>query len=223
VNGVQDLDQHVVQRIRQSQPSVSSFQVYLGVDLDLESQGITSANYWSAPSENINACYDALFASQLPDQLPYLLTSTTMKDPNGRLSPPGTHIVKLVTLMPFQHFQQWSSMRLGRRGKDYQAFKSRIADILIRQAEKLVPGLSKRIIVKEIGTPLTNISYTLTSEGAIYGSARTPKQFGHGSIRPALAASGIYLVGASAFYHGVVGSLLSGYQVGLKVSKECLN
>ena len=223
IRNLEDVDQEVVQQIHRNRPSVSSFQVYLGVTLDLGRAGMTSANYWSSPTEDINACYEELFGEELPSRLPYLLTSTTLKDPYGFLSPPGTHIVKLVALMPFSHFQRWANTPLGRRGRDYRGFKSQIADMLIRQAEELLPGLSRSIVLKEIGTPLTNVSYTLTSEGAIYGSARTPEQFGSGGIRPALAASGIYLVGASTFYHGVVGSLLSGYQVGLKVAKECLN
>lgn len=56
----------------------------------------------------------------------------------------------------------------GVRGEEYKAFKDHLADILIGKIEKLIPGLSKTIILKELSTSYTFERYTGATDGARY-------------------------------------------------------
>ena len=52
-----------------------------------------------------------------------------------------------------------------------------MSDTLIAKAEKLIPGLSQHIIVRDAATPLTYERYTLNTMGAAMGWAYSPSMF----------------------------------------------
>ena len=86
-----------------------------------------------------------------------------------------------------------------------------MADVLIQRVEKvLLPGLSKAIEVKDIGTPLTNLRYTSNYRGAVYGWAQTVNNSGGNRIGHGTPIKNLYLAGAwSRMGHGysaVIGS-----------------
>ncbi|MGD0201119.1 MAG: hypothetical protein ABSD27_10265, partial [Bryobacteraceae bacterium] len=78
----------------------------------------------------------------------------------------------------------------------YRAEKERIADIYIRQAEKVLPGLAKAIEVQEIGTPLTNVRYTGNYRGSIYGWDQTLDNSGMRRLGHSTPVKNLYLSGA---------------------------
>lgn len=86
-----------------------------------------------------------------------------------------------------------------------------MADILIQKIDKtLLPGLTKAIEVKEIGTPLTNIRYTGHPRGAIYGWNQTVDNSGPRRFPAKTPIKNLYLSGAWTFpghgYGAVLGS-----------------
>ncbi len=88
--------------------------------------------------------------------------------------------------------------------------KTEIADQLITEAQKVIPGLKEHIVLNVSGSPLTNEYYTLSTEGAIYGPAKTPDQVGRNSLPIKTEVQNLYLTGASTSTHGVAGCMLSG-------------
>jgi len=81
--------------------------------------------------------------------------------------------------------------------KAYRAEKERMADVLIRRVEaKLLPGLSKAIEVKEIGTPLTNVRCTRNYRGAIYGWDETLENSMPRRLSQRTPINNLYLAGA---------------------------
>jgi len=89
-----------------------------------------------------------------------------------------------------------------------------MADILIKQVEKtLLPGLSKTIEVKEIGTPLTNVRYTGNYRGAIYGWDQTLDNSGINRLPHNTPIKNLYLAGAwTRPGHGYSGVIWSGLE-----------
>lgn len=86
-----------------------------------------------------------------------------------------------------------------------------MAAALIRRAEQsLLPGLSKAIEVKEIGTPLTNRRYTGHYRGAVYGWDQTPNNSGNTRVGHATPIKDLYMAGAWSRpghgYGSVIGS-----------------
>ena len=72
-------------------------------------------------------------------------------------SPKGKNTVNLLVIQGYDHWKSYAADYVKGDKASYRAEKERIADLLIAKAEKtLMPGLSKAIEVKEIGTPLTN-------------------------------------------------------------------
>jgi phytoene dehydrogenase-like protein len=112
-------------------------------------------------------------------------------------SPPGKNTLSLLTLQGFDHWKPFEMDYWKGHKNAYRAEKYRIADILIRQAEKTVlPGLSKAIEVKEIGTPLTNVRYTGNYRGAIYGWDQTLDNSGIRRLPHKTPIRNLYLSGA---------------------------
>ena len=66
------------------------------------------------------------------------------------------------------------------------------------------------IVLQEVATPATNVSYTLSPDGSAYGPAHTVDQslpFRFGARAP---LGGLYLCGASVISAGVVSCASSG-------------
>ena len=84
-------------------------------------------------------------------------------------APTGKSSVILVSLAPYSHKNNWMIGSEGARTEQYQSLKKEVVDRMIKIAEKVIPNLSKHIVVEDAATPLTFERYTWNSEGAWYG------------------------------------------------------
>jgi phytoene dehydrogenase-like protein len=89
-------------------------------------------------------------------------------------APQGMATIQLLAMLPYDYMGKWKVGKDGARGKEYAKLKEVVADKLIVSAEKIIPDLSKHVIVKDIATPLTFERYTLNSEGASMGWFPSP-------------------------------------------------
>jgi len=85
----------------------------------------------------------------------------TMTDPS--LAPEGHHVVIAHELVPAGFSADWT------RSKDA------LAKQLLRKAERVLPGMSARLVHFEAATPLTMEKYTLNHGGAAFGWEQTPE------------------------------------------------
>jgi len=102
-------------------------------------------------------------------------------------APPGYSTLALTSLLPA------SGVRVWERDATYEARKWALGDQLISLAEKRVPGLSGRIVLREHGSPATLKRYTWASDAAAYGATVRTRWPGHDA-----PIGGLYLVGASS-------------------------
>jgi len=80
---------------------------------------------------------------------------------------------------------------------------------LIEKAEKLMPGLSSKILVKEVATPRTMQRYTSNPEGSYHGFEQTVKEAGMLRRFPKrYPVKGLYQVGAWTFPGGGYGGVI---------------
>ena len=103
--------------------------------------------------------------------------------------------------------------------EEYRSFKERVSEALIRRGEKVIPGLSEHIVVRDTATPLTFERYSGSTRGAWYGWGATPK--GLTSILPQKTPfRGLFLCGQWANPGGGVptvmlsGKILAGRLLG---------
>jgi phytoene desaturase len=161
--GEDNLPKDFVKTLNQLEISLSSFYVYLGVDIDPRTAGV------DAPETIVYETYDnaeewrRLLKGELAIPC-FGIAIPTLVDPT--LAPPGKHVVIIMTMAPY-----------SLAGKSWREEKERFARRLIAKAEKLIPGLSRHIVVQDAATPLTYERYTLNTRGAAMGWAFSPQMF----------------------------------------------
>jgi all-trans-retinol 13,14-reductase len=152
--------------------SLSSFQVFLGLKKNLVKEvGITDSEIFYEPGYDEEGGYSAALNAEV-EKGGFGLT--LYDNLYHGYSPEGKNIINIIALQGYEPWKKYESDYFAGKKDAYRREKERMADILIRKAEAtLLPGLTRAIEVKEIGTPLTNLRYTLNYRGAIYGWDQT--------------------------------------------------
>jgi phytoene dehydrogenase-like protein len=200
--------------------SLSSFQVFLGLKKDLVGEaGIKDTEiFYETGYDQEEAYRQALNGEVEKGGFGLTLYDNLYKG----YSPEGKNTLSIITLQGYDAWKKYEADYFAGKKDAYRAEKERMADILIRKVEQtLLPGLSKAIEVKEIGTPLTNVRYTSNYRGAIYGWDQTldnsePRRLPHRTpIR------NLYLAGAWTRPGGGYGAVMpSGLQCFAEIMEE---
>jgi len=199
-------------RMDQLSVSLSSYQIFLGLKKDLIGEvGITDTEIFYETGYDIEAGYKAALDADV-ENAGYGLT--LYDNIYKGYSPEGKNTINIISLQGFDHWKKYEADYWKGNKTAYLAEKERMADILIDKVEKtLLPGLSKAIEVKEIGTPLTNVRYTSNYRGAIYGWDQTLDNSGPRRLPHTTPIKNLYLSGAwTSPGHGYGGVLWSGLE-----------
>jgi len=175
--------------------SLSCFQVFLGLKEDLvKKAGLTDSEIFIDPSYDPEAGY----ACALKGDVENGGYGVSLYDNiNPAYSPAGKNTINILTLQGYAPWEKYEKDYFAGNKEAYRNEKERMADILIQKTEKaLLPGLARAIEVKEIGTPLTNVRYTRTHRGAIYGWDQTVNNSGNTRVGHATPIKNLYLAGA---------------------------
>ena len=191
--------------------SVSALSLFFATDMDLRREGLDSGNFWYYENEDVDGSYalgltDHVLNAETPPM--QFLTATTLKDPSKMHS--GHHTCEAFSFVGYEAFEKWANTKFGDRPADYAAMKEDLAWRLFKGLDKRVPGLSKRIVFWDLGTPLTNVHYLNATRGNLYGISKTPRQIGPWAFPVKSEIDGLYMVGASTTSHGVAGVTQSG-------------
>jgi phytoene dehydrogenase-like protein len=196
-------------RMEKFSVSLSSFQIFLGLKKDLIKEvGIKDTEIFCATGYDPEAGYQAALNADVENSgFGLMLYDNLYKG----YSPQGKNTINLMVLQGYEPWKKFEADYFNGKKEAYKAEKERIARILIEKADKaLLPGLSKAIEIKEIGTPLTNVRYTRNYRGAIYGWDQTldnspPRRLSHTT-----PVKNLYLAGAwtnpGGGYSAVLGS-----------------
>jgi all-trans-retinol 13,14-reductase len=114
---------------------------------------------------------------------------------------------QIMVYMNFDEVSQWQGTHIQKRGEDYEAFKRRKAEIIIRALEEEVPGISDSIETYYTSTPLTYLDYTGTPEGSMYGVARDVHAVASGNVSSRTSIPNLLLAGQCITSHGMLGVL----------------
>ncbi|MHB8278897.1 MAG: phytoene desaturase family protein [Candidatus Humimicrobiaceae bacterium] len=176
--------------LNQMEPSISFFQVWLGVDMNLRDKGVTESEIFCYPSYDLDYVYDSCMQGKFESGCGIAIP--TSSDPG--LAPENKHIVSLIYPIPYDYKERWRTEN-GKRGDSYRKLKDEIKRQLIKTAERVIPKLSEHIILSEAATPLTLERYTQNSKGAAYGWASIPDQSGTSRLQPETPIKNLYLAG----------------------------
>ena len=116
----------------------------------------------------------------------------------------------MVTFVPHDAFTAWQDGRWRKRGEDYDALKKRLADRMLEQLLRHMPGLRPMVAYAELSTPLSTEHFTRAPFGAIYGIEPTPERFQNRWLRPRTPIRGLFLSGSDVATVGVMGAMVGG-------------
>jgi phytoene dehydrogenase-like protein len=212
--GKENLSAKLAKRLSETKYSCTSLMLFLVVDMDMRKAGMDSGNIWLMPEKDQDP--DELFEELMKvniaegDEFPgFFLSCTTIKDPtsfDGRY-----HSMEVVTFINHESFAQFKADD-KRKSQEYLDFKEHLTQKIIKTLEKTFPGISEKIVNKELGTPLTNEHYINSTNGCVYGTEKSFKQIGPFSYKAKSEIENLYLCGASVLSHGVAGASYSGVQ-----------
>jgi all-trans-retinol 13,14-reductase len=209
-------DRRTRRAAKKVRPSLSGFGVYLATDLDLAGAGLTDANVWHYGSPDLDGTYAQIVAGRAPERPFFFMSSSTLKDPGSRTD--GRHTLEVMTWVPADRYLPWFGTSTRRRGAGYEEAKAEDAERLLQQAERLVPGLRGRTILKDASTPATFRSYVRTLQGGVFGPESTPEW---SPLRHRFASAtgipGLLLAGAGVGGPGIFACTVSG----LAAAREC--
>ncbi len=182
-------------RCRQYSVSLSSFQVFLGLKQDLVKKlGIVDSEVFYEPSYDPDSSYAGALNADVENGGVFVTLYDNIYD---TYSPAGKNTINIMALQGYDHWERFARDYQAGEKREYRKEKERIAELLIRRAEKiLLPGLSSAIEVMEIGTPLTNVRYTGHHRGAIYGWDQTVNNSGSVRVGHGTPIKNLYLAGA---------------------------
>lgn len=87
------------------------------------------------------------------------------------LAPEGKSSLIAQVFVPYHWLDGWGTGTddpFARNAK-YRSLKKKVLDDIIREAEYIIPGLSDKVVYKELATPRSMSRWTLNVEGAIMG------------------------------------------------------
>lgn len=212
--GEEHLPKKFAARIRSLEMSVSGFVVHLGVDMSLDQLDSDYIFYYPDYETPEKLFQSGLKGEAIldPAAVGLLVSVATLRAPDSGLAPAGQHCLDLQYMpAPYRYKNNWMAGPDKTRGEEYKKLKRDFAKALIAAAERLIPDLSKHILAQDIATPLTYERYTLSSEGAWYDAACTPRQIGWHRLSAKTPVPGLYLTGAGTYPGpGMFGAIVSG-------------
>lgn len=121
----------------------------------------------------------------------------------------------ILAYMKFDEVKQWAGTfntvsNEVDRGKDYEAFKKRKAELLIDLVEEKFPGLKKAVKSYYTATPLSYRDYIGNDDGSMYGIAKDYRNPLKTFISPRTKIPNLFLTGQNLNLHGVLGAAMSG-------------
>ncbi|MBW2257318.1 MAG: AMP-binding protein [Deltaproteobacteria bacterium] len=111
----------VRRKVKKLRPSLGSFCLFIGTDLDLAKAGITDANIWHYGSHDLDGGYAPAFEGRFTEKPFFFLTAPTLKDPETKRAPEDHHTIELITFVPSAPFKPWFDKPTMKRGPAYEA------------------------------------------------------------------------------------------------------
>lgn len=192
------------------EPSISAFQIYLGLNIDLKNVGFPDYEVFINPDYDLERQFQDSIENNF-DRVPYSMTgySNLVKS-----HAPKKRSTLVITV--FSGYDFWRKLS----NRDYKKTKELMAMKLIKRAEDIIPRLSSYIDVQEVATPLTMERYTGNYKGAIYGWAPLISQTGFRRMDSKTPIKNLYLAGAwTRPGGGTTGVMYSGKSIAEKILK----
>ena len=196
--------------LKSVEPSFGHLGVYIGLKGRAEELGLPKTNFWIYPENNYDAAVERFLENKdAPFPVVYI-SFPSAKDPDYENRHPGTSTIEIVAPAPYEWFKEWQDETWGKRGDDYETFKSNLGDRLMEELYKKLPQLRGKVDYYEVSTPLSTNWFAGYTQGELYGLAHTPSRMQQKWLRPKTKISGLWLSGQDILTCGVTGAMMAG-------------
>lgn len=191
--------------------SVSHACLYIGLDGSPKDLNLPKTNYWIYPEDLDHDASVNRYLNDINAEFPVVYISfPSAKDPDWSNRYPGKSTIDIITLLPYDIFENWEGSRWMKRGEDYETLKEKISQRLLEALYKKIPQAKGKIEHYELSTPLTTQHFINYDKGEIYGLDHTPKRFRQRFLQPRTPIKNLYLTGQDVVTAGVAAALFSG-------------
>jgi len=216
--GREHISKKLTKKLSKTQYSAAALNLFLVVDMDLRTTGMDSGNIWYSTEPDLNKVYDIFARKDVleGDVFPAMfITSPTLKDP---VSYDGKHhTLELIVFCLHHSFARFESTSFENRTPEYDDYKRKVELKMVRTLEKVLPGVSSRIKMMELGTPNTAQHYINATNGNCYGPDKILSQVGPFNFKINTEIKNLHLTGAATFAHGLIGAVDSGINTTAKI------
>ncbi|BFM15622.1 FAD-dependent oxidoreductase [Maricurvus nonylphenolicus] len=196
------LPQQASQDLKSRRIGTSAFVLYVGVDQSPEELGIKNASTFIVDNRDEEKAIEAMGTLDAPSSI--MVTCYNIEDPD--FAPPGKSSLSILCL---QYGEPWESVP----EEKYTETKYQLAETLIKQAERVYPGIQEHLEQIEVATPLTMMRYLNTPGGAIYGFDQNTQD--SNIFRERMdAIDGLYMSSAWYGMGGFQPTYMSGHKTG---------
>lgn len=207
------------QQLKAVTPSVAHLGLYIGLKGTTEELKLSQANQWIYPDYD----HDANVAKYLAQATPHSTVTTgktdfplfylsfpSSKDPAWNAHYPGKSTIDVISVAPYEWFKKWENQPWKDRGADYERFKEKLAQRMLEEVYKRVPGARGKVDHFELSTPLSTAHFNNYARGEVYGLTHTPDRFSQSWIKPQTPIKGLHLTGQDILFCGVASAMMSG-------------
>lgn len=198
-----------VSAVQDQKIAISGIQIYLGLDCTLESLGVDPDDYLI----NLSDTYDQedQYLKCLKNDFEHAgggFGITCFSNLDKSMAPEGKATLSLFSLAGGKEWFEYDETTYRRKKKE-------VTELLIKKAERFIPGLSDHIEVAETATPRTLWRYTGNPEGTFHGFEQSVPQAGVlRRFSRKYPLKGLYQVGAWTFPGGgYAGAMFSAKQL----------
>jgi all-trans-retinol 13,14-reductase len=127
------------------------------------------------------------------------------------------HTAEVVTICRWEPFSAWAGGTPGDRSEEYEATKARIGENLLAQFKRHFPRLAPLIDFHEVSTPLSQASFVVADQGAMYGLEMSAERMSHRALKIRTPVPGLLLAGQDAASPGIQGAFMGGFMAAASI------
>ena len=198
------------EKLAHVQPSFAHLGVYIGLTSTAEEIGLPKTNFWIYPSNDYDGDVEAFMKDKNAPFPVVYISFPSAKDPDYLNRHPGTSTIEIVAPAPYEWFAKWEDTTWGKRGDDYESFKTELGERLMAHLYEKLPQLGGKVDYFEVSTPLSTNWFGGYRQGELYGLAHTSERMQQQWLRPQTEIPGLWLTGQDTLTCGVTGAMMAG-------------
>ncbi len=163
------LDDELIKKMKEGVVSEQLAAVYLGVDMTTdELKKYLETHHTFYLTNDMFKDYDNFNDEKLHQDSFVEISWPSFRNPE--LAPEGKNSLVLNTSTAYKWMNNWGTGGDDfKRTPEYSRLKEKVIKEVVKNAEKVIPNLSDRIVYQDFGSPLSTIRFTLNPEGSTGG------------------------------------------------------